>query len=84
MRHVISALLLALASLPATAALLDCDELIEKVSKRLESKGIKDYQLSAVPVKEQHAGREVGTCQGGTMKVMYERNKPAEEKADKE
>ena len=79
MPKLILAAMLALSSLSASAALLDCDELIEKISKRLESKGISDYQLSAVPVKEAHAGKEVGTCQGGSMKVMLVRGKPAED-----
>jgi hypothetical protein len=83
MRKILVSLMLALSSLTCSAAILSCDELIDKVSKRLESKGISDYQLTAVAIKEDHPGKEVGTCQGGTQKVMYERGKAAEKK-DKE
>ncbi len=69
-------------ALPASAAVLNCDELVEKITQRLESKHITDYQLKTVPVDENHPGREVGRCQGGTMKVMYLRGKPEENAAE--
>ena len=40
------------------------DELIDKISRRLESKHVTDYQLKAVPVEEKHPGKEVGRCEG--------------------
>ncbi len=81
---VISALLaLAGFSRPALAAGLDCDELIDKISKRLDSKRVTDYQLKAVPVEEKAPGKEVGRCERGSRKVMLERGK-ASEKSDAE
>lgn len=74
MKYAISALALALSTIPATAAVLDCDELIETIAKRLDSKHVSDYELSAVPVKESHAGKEVGRCEKGAKKVMLERD----------
>ena len=74
---------LAVAALPASAEVLDCDILIEKIAKRLEGKKISDYELTAVPVAEKHPGKEVGRCQRGSMKVMLERGKGTG-KADKE
>ena len=69
-------------ALPASAAVLNCDELVEKITQRLESKHITDYQLKTVPVEENHPGKEVGRCQGGAMKVMYLRGKPEENAAE--
>lgn len=74
---------LAVAALPASAQVLDCDVLIEKIAKRLDGKKVTDYGLTAVPVAENHPGKEVGRCNRGSMKVMLERGKEAG-KADKE
>lgn len=65
-------------SLPASAALLDCQPLAEKITKRLESKRIKDFELKVVPAGDKQTGKEVGRCQGGTMKVMLLRGKTTE------
>lgn len=83
MRRVLLMLGLAVATLPASAKVLDCDELIEKIAKRLDGKKVTDYGLTAVPVAEMHPGKEVGRCQRGAMKVMLERGKETN-KGDKE
>lgn len=82
MKHFFSLALGMALAFPAAAAVLDCDELVEKITQRLESKHITDYQLKTVPVEENHPGREVGRCQGGTMKVMYLRGKPEGDPAE--
>ncbi|HMW78301.1 MAG: DUF1161 domain-containing protein [Betaproteobacteria bacterium] len=83
MKRLFALLALAGCALPALAAGLDCDELIDKISRRLESKHVTDYQLKAVPVEEKHPGKEVGRCERGSKKVMLERGK-SEGKADAE
>jgi hypothetical protein len=83
MKYFLTLLALAGVTLPAPAAGLDCDELIDKISRRLESKHVTDYQLKAVPVEERHAGKEVGRCERGSKKVMLERGK-SENKVDAE
>ncbi|MBK7898682.1 MAG: DUF1161 domain-containing protein [Azonexus sp.] len=83
MKHLLTLLALAGFALPAPAAGLDCDELIDKISRRLESKHVTDYQLKAVPVEEKHPGKEVGRCERGSRKVMLERGK-SDNKADAE
>lgn len=83
MKRCLLALCLAWGAMPASAKILDCDELIDKVAKRLESKHITDYALTAVPVGENHPGKEVGRCENGARKVMLERGKAAE-KANQE
>lgn len=72
MRRLFALLALSLTAFTANAGQpLDCDALIEKIAARLESKGIENYELKAVPIKEAHPGKKVGTCAMGSMKVMY-------------
>ena len=81
--------------LPAAAVLLcisastiahakDCDELKTEIAKKLEAKGVKTYELEIVAKDKDAKGKVVGTCGGGTMKIVYQRtamsseNPPAE------
>jgi hypothetical protein len=81
MKRILLMLCLVLPCFNASAAILDCDDLIEKIAARLESKGITDYQLKAVPIAETHPGKKVGTCNQGSMKVLLQRGK-TDEKSD--
>ena len=84
MKHIrisLAAALGILAALPASAELLKCEALTEKITQRLESKQIKDYELKVVAAGDKQAGKEVGRCQGGSMKVMLLRGKAAEKSA---
>lgn len=78
MKRYALAICLAGGAVPVSAGILDCDQLIDKISKRLESKHITDYALTAVPVGESHPGKEVGRCEKSSKKVMLERGKTAE------
>ncbi len=78
---------LALLSLPALADILPCDQLRSRVDAKLQSKGVQTYTLEIVSVESstQEAasgvpqtvktvkGKEVGTCDGGTKRLMYTR-----------
>lgn len=55
----------------AQAAVKSCDELKEEIAARIESNGVQNYTLKIVPIDVQEAGSEVGTCAGGTMKIIY-------------
>lgn len=58
-----------------------CEELKGEIAKKLDDKGVKGYTLEIVP-KDQEAERVVGTCEGGTKKIVYSREaKAAGEKA---
>jgi len=62
----------ALLAFPALAA-KDCEELRQEIAAKIEANGIKEYTLEIVP-NDQVGGREVvGSCGGGTMKIVYER-----------
>lgn len=66
-------------ALPAAAkGVLNCDDLVDKLTKRLESKKVQDFVLKVVPAKEKHAGKVLGRCERGTMKVVRLSGKAAE------
>lgn len=56
-----------------------CDELKQEIAAKLDAKGVKHYTLDVVAHDTQDARKTVGTCDGGTQRVVYERGgKPAE------
>ena len=69
-------------------ARLDCDALKARVDAKLQAKGVPVYTLeivpaegsttavvaaSGVPAVKMNKGKEVGTCDGGTKRLMYTR-----------
>lgn len=74
-------------SLPAMAQILPCDELKARVDAKLQAKGVPSYTLEIVPAltnaeidaasgvsaTKKSRGKEVGTCDGGTKRLMYTR-----------
>jgi hypothetical protein len=56
-----------------------CEELKSEIATKLDAKGVKSYSLEIVP-KEQAVegeGKAVGTCEGGTKKIIYRRGSAA-------
>jgi len=70
----IVALAFGLAVLPAFAG-TPCDEVKAKIEAKLEKKGVKNYTLDVVDAKDTKEGRVVGTCDGNTKKIVYNRAK---------
>jgi hypothetical protein len=68
------ALAFGLVALPALAG-TPCDEVKAKIEAKLEKKGVKNYTLDVVDAKDTKEGRVVGTCDGNTKKIIYNRNK---------
>jgi len=67
-------LILVLAALPLTAlaAGKPCAELSAEIQAKLDAKGVKGYTLDAVTKDDtSKAGKVVGTCEGGTKKIIY-------------
>jgi len=50
-----------------------CDELKSEIAAKLDAKGVKAYTLDIVPKDQDAEGKVVGTCDGGTKKIMYRR-----------
>jgi hypothetical protein len=55
---------------PAQAA-KPCEELKDEISKKLDAKGVKGYTLEIVAKDKDAEGKIVGTCDGGTKKIIY-------------
>jgi Protein of unknown function (DUF1161) len=66
------------ASAPAQTA-KPCEELKDEITKKLDAKGVKGYTLDIVAKDKDAEGKTVGTCDGGTKKILYNRTPaPAE------
>ena len=54
-----------------------CEELKSEIAAKLDAKGVKGYTLEIVEKDKDAAGKEVGTCEGGTKKIMYSKGASA-------
>ncbi|HEV2195818.1 MAG TPA: DUF1161 domain-containing protein [Candidatus Acidoferrum sp.] len=53
-----------------------CEDLKSEIAQKLDAKGVKSYTLEIVAkdAKDKDAeGKVVGTCEGGTKKILYRR-----------
>src|SRR6266699_421135 len=50
-----------------------CEELKDEITKKLDAKGVKGYTLDIVAKDKDAEGKVVGTCDGGTKKILYNR-----------
>jgi hypothetical protein len=48
-----------------------CEELKSEIAKKLDDKGVKGYTLDIVAKDKDAEGKVVGTCDGGTKKIIY-------------
>ncbi|HEV2135898.1 MAG TPA: DUF1161 domain-containing protein [Terracidiphilus sp.] len=68
---------LVLSSLPfvasAQSAVKPCQDLKAEIAKKLDAKGVTDYTLTIVDKGKESEGKIVGTCDGGTKSIIYER-----------
>jgi hypothetical protein len=48
-----------------------CDELKTEIAQKLDDKGVKGYTLDIVAKDKDAEGKVVGTCEGGTKKIIY-------------
>jgi hypothetical protein len=51
-----------------------CGDLKSEIAAKLDAKGVTSYTLDIVPKDQDAEGKIVGTCDGGTKKIMYRRN----------
>jgi hypothetical protein len=50
-----------------------CEELKSEIATKLDAKGVKSYSLEIVPKDQDVEGKMVGSCEGGTKKIVYRR-----------
>ncbi len=56
-----------------------CEELKSEIAQKLDAKGVKSYTLEIVNKDKDAEGKVVGTCEGGTKKILYRKSAaPAE------
>jgi Protein of unknown function (DUF1161) len=72
MKHALLFVAIALASAPAFAA-KPCEELKAEIAKKIEAKGVKSYSLEIVANADVADQKVVGSCDGGTKKIVYVR-----------
>lgn len=65
--------LLSLTCCAAFAASKPCDELKAEIAARLDEKGVKGYEITAVENDQVGDAKVIGSCDGGTKKLTYVR-----------
>jgi len=62
-----------------------CEELKTEIAAKLDAKGVKGYTLDIV-AKDADAGdaKAVGTCEGGSKKILYKKGEAAPKPEKKE
>jgi Protein of unknown function (DUF1161) len=68
----IAAILFAPASSYAQAA-KPCEDLKSEIATKLDAKGVRSYSLEIAPKDQDTDGKVVGTCDGGSKKIVYRR-----------
>jgi len=62
-----------------------CEDLKTEIAAKLDAKGVKSYTLEVVAKDQDADGKVVGTCGGGTKRIVYRKSAGAAEKsAEKE
>ena len=76
MRNFIAAVvLLMFVATPAFAQMKPCEELLTEIDAKIQAKGVKKFSLEIVPNEKVKDEKVVGTCDGGTKKIIYKRGK---------
>lgn len=76
---------LQIASLIITAALIagpaharkDCEELKREIAAKIDANGVKAYTLEVLPADAEASGKVVGSCNGGSQRIVYQRQDTA-------
>jgi len=75
MNRSILVVLLGLLSGAALAAPKPCEELRQEIEVKIQAAGVTSYTLEIVPNDEVHdASLVVGSCDGGSKKIIYQKN----------
>jgi hypothetical protein len=61
-------------ALPAVwAQVKPCEELKSEIAAKIEANGVKSYTLEIVAADQVGDRKVVGSCEGGSKKIVYER-----------
>jgi hypothetical protein len=75
MKVVIAVVASLLIAAPALAQRKDCNELKAEIDEKIRNNGVKEFSTTIVPNEEvkEGMGAVVGSCDGGTKKIVYKR-----------
>jgi len=73
MRILVAVAALAFATSPAIAQVKACEELKSEIEAKIKGNGVKEFTLTVVDKDAAEDGKVVGTCDGGTKKIVYKR-----------
>ncbi len=54
-----------------------CEGLKSEIAKKLEANGVKTYSLDIVAKDKDADGKVIGTCEGGSKKIVYRKTSRA-------
>jgi hypothetical protein len=57
----------------AAQAAKPCEELKSEIAAKLDAKGVKNYTLDIVTSDQVADKKVIGSCEGGTKKIVYQR-----------
>ncbi len=75
MKTLIAVAALLMIAAPVYGAIKPCEELKSEIDAKLQAKGVKSYTLEIVASADVKDEKVVGTCDGGTKKIIYKREK---------
>ena len=58
---------------PALAQRKDCGELKGEIEAKIKANGVEKFSLDVIEADKQGEGKVVGTCDGGTKKIVYKK-----------
>jgi hypothetical protein len=73
MKALIAVVVLLLVAAPAMAQRKDCEELKTEIEGKIKANGVKEFTLQIVANEDAKDGTVVGSCDGGTKKIIYKR-----------
>ena len=73
MKSLIAVVASLLIASPAFAQVKPCEELKSEIDTKIKNNGVKVFTLTIVDKDAAADGKVVGTCDGGTKKIVYKR-----------
>lgn len=77
MKTLTAVIALAVAAAPVYAQRKACEELKAEIEVKIRNNGVKEFTLTIVPNSEVKGRHVVGSCDGGTKKIIYQSAAPA-------
>ncbi len=77
MKLLIAAAILICTPLCAIAQSKPCEDLKTEIAKKLDAKGVTGYTLTIVDKGKEASAKVVGSCGGGTKRMLYKKTAPA-------